>query len=357
MKYVKISVIIGLLIAAGLYLYKDAIVIKLATHMIDTNLSSDITTELEDGLHIYLCGAGSPMYDRKRSGPCTAIIAGKRVFIVDAGNSSSKNLSLGRVPIANIEGVFLTHFHSDHIDGLGELIMQRWVTSGASSSLPVYGPVGVETVVAGFNQAYQHDDAYRIAHHGEIILPPQGSDAVANVLEVGNNNGDGVVYKSNGLKIRAFEVDHHPVAPALGYRFDYKGRSLVISGDTVKSATVAQFAQHVDVLLHEALSKDLVMLINQRANVLGQQSIAAISKDIIDYHTTPIEAAQIAQEAMVGHLVLHHIVPPLPIKPLETIFLKGVNEVYSGVVTIGKDGTFISLPAQSEEINVNELLW
>ena len=357
MKTVKFIALGLVLIVAVLFFSKEAITLKIMQRTIDKNLTSNLLTSLPDGLHVYLCGAGSPMMDVKRSGPCTAIIADKKVFIVDTGSSASKVLQQGRVPLANIEAVFLTHFHSDHIDGLGELIMQRWANGAHTTPLPVIAPQGVEKVVEGFNQAYFFDDGYRIAHHTPKVMPPSGSNAVAEAFAVPVAGEGQLVYQQDGLTVTAFKVDHHPVSPAVGYKFEYKGRAVVISGDTVKSANVAQFAQGADLLLHEALSKKLVMLINERVKQTDRDNIAKITQDILDYHTTPVEAAQTAQQAKVRHLVLHHIVPPLPISTLEDIFVEGVDEAYSGEVTLGKDGTFFSLPANSKEIKVQELIW
>lgn len=357
MKFFKYIVLCVAVIFAGVFLGRDAITLKLMERTLDKNLAESLVTDLPDGLHVYLCGAGSPMVDLKRSGPCTAIIVGDEVFVVDTGSSATKVLQQGRVPLGNIEGVFLTHFHSDHIDGLGELIMQRWANGQRTDALPVIAPHGVQRVVKGFNLSYFLDDGYRIAHHSEKIMPPTGSNAEAVPFKVPMKGEGLVVFEKDELKVTAFQVDHRPVAPAVGYRFDYKGRSVVISGDTVKSAIVAKFATDTDVLIHEALSKELVNMINNRAAQIGRNNIATIAHDILDYHTTPVEAAETAQEAQVGHLLFNHIVPPLPIQPLENVFVKGVDEVFDGEFTIGKDGTFVTLPANSKEIKIEELIW
>lgn len=357
MKTVKFIALGLLLIAGVLFFSKEAITLKIMQSTINKNLTSNLLTSLPDGLHVYLCGAGSPMMDVKRSGPCTAVIAGDKIFIVDTGSSAVKVLQQGHLPLGDIEAVFLTHFHSDHIDGLGELVMQRWANGAHTIPLAVIAPEGVERVVDGFNQAYMLDDNYRIAHHGAETMPPTGSNAVAQAFALPRPGQAKVVFQQDGLTVTAFKVQHEPVSPAVGYKFEYEGRSVVISGDTVKSTNIAKFAAGVDVLLHEALSKELVMLINQRAKAVGRDNIAKITHDILDYHSTPVEAAETAQQAKVRHLVLHHIAPPLPISTLENIFLKGVDQAYLGDFTLGKDGTFISLPAQSKQILVEELIW
>ena len=167
-----------------------------------------------------------------RGGPCTMIAAGDRYYLIDAGIDAARNLRLWRIPLEKIAGVLLTHFHSDHIAELGEMRLQTWV-AGRKTPLPVYGPPGIERVVAGFNEAYALDAGYRTAHHGAKMLPP---DAVAMIAKpVAFPWSDrALVLKQDGLKITAIRVHHDPAKPAYGYRFDYQGRSIVVSGDTAR---------------------------------------------------------------------------------------------------------------------------
>ena len=129
-------------------------------------------------------------------------------------------------PMTELRGTFLTHLHSDHLDGLGEMMLQAWIAGGRSSPLPIYGPEGTERVVAGFMEAYDIDRGFRIAHHGPEVARPGGFGGEARVI------ADGVVYEQGGVTIRTIAVDHAPVDPALAFRIDYRGRSIVISGDT-----------------------------------------------------------------------------------------------------------------------------
>jgi ribonuclease Z len=164
------------------------------------------------------------------------------------------------------------------------------------------------------------------------------------------------VLERAGLVITAFRVDHAPIDPALGYRFDYAGRSVVVSGDTRKSANLQRVAQGVDLLVHDALSDELVGNITRAARAQGRANLVQITTDILDYHASPVEAAEIARDGGAGHLLYYHVVPPLPLRPLREAFLDGVDEVYPGPVTLGLDGTFVSLPAGSDVIDVRELL-
>ena len=129
------------------------------------HMSADVMADLEDGLHVILCGTGSPMPDPSRKGPCTAVIAGERLFVVDVGAGAARNFGPMGLSSARTEAILLTHFHSDHINGLGDYLIQRWANSGASEPLPVYGPTGVETLVDALNTVYAFDRDYRISHH------------------------------------------------------------------------------------------------------------------------------------------------------------------------------------------------
>jgi len=347
-----LALVVGLLS----WTFRKTIAVRLMQRVVTANLESNLIDELPDGPHVALCGAGSPLPDADRSGPCVAVIAGKRLFIVDAGSGASRILARSRIPQGKIDAIFLTHFHSDHIDGLGELLLQRWAGSGRAQPAPVYGGPGVEQVVAGFNTAYAQDVDYRVAHHGPQIMPRGGAGATANPIAVPPVGVAQTVLSEGDLTVTAFRVDHTPVTPALGYRFDYKDRSAVISGDTVKTANVQKFAQGVDLLIHEALSPELVAVIHRAAESAGNSRLAKITADIVGYHTSPREAAEIARDAKVGYLLYYHIVPPLPLKPLEEVFLEGTGDIYDGPITLGRDGTLITMPAGSSEIEQRDLL-
>jgi len=229
------------------------------------------------------------------------------------------------------------------------MAMLRWVTGNHSSPLPVYGPDGVAEVVAGFNQAYARDSVHRTDHHGAEVVPPSGAgmSAVSFALPVAGESL--TVYANDDLQVEMISADHFPITPAVAYKFTYKGRSLLISGDTVKSPAIEKHSAGVDLLVHEALSTKLVRLMAESAARTGNPMREKIFNDIHDYHTTPLEAAEIARDADVGHLVYYHVVPPLIAPGMEAIWLEGVGDVFSDF-TLGEDGTSVSLPANSSEI-------
>lgn len=352
---IAVLALTAVVLAIG-FVFRRPLALRAMERVVTANMETSTLDELGDGLHVALCGAGSPLPDPQRSGPCVALVAGGHLYVVDAGSGASRMLARMRLPQGQVEAVLLTHFHSDHIDGLGELMLQRWANGSHPDPLPVYGPPGVQEVVAGFDLAYMQDARYRVAHHGEAVLPPSGAGGVARAFEVPPPGERSVVLDRDGLVVSVFQVDHRPVEPAVGYRFDYKGRSVVLSGDTRRSDSVVAAARGVDVLVHEALSPELVAILNRAARAAGRDNLAKITADIVSYHTTPVEAAEIARDAGARYLLLYHIVPPLPLPPLEEEFVEGVAEVYDGPVRVGRDGDLVSLPAGSRAIEVERLL-
>jgi ribonuclease Z len=229
-------------------------------------------------------------------------------------------------------------------------MLQRWVGGARKEPVPVHGPPGVEVIVSAFNAAYTPDRGYRIAHHGMAVAPPAGFGGSPKAFALGDARAETIVLDSEGLKIAAFRVDHSPVEPAVGYVFTYKGRKLVISGDTNANANVEAAAKGADLLIHEALAPNLVAIVRDAAKEAGRQNIAKIMHDIIDYHTTPEQAAAIAERAGVGYLLLHHIAPALPLGALEGPFLGKARSLYRGPIRVGRDGDLVSLPAGSKSI-------
>jgi len=355
MKRVFTGLLVLLLLAAGgAYAVRGKLAIRLMERRLAVGMSTNVIAGLPDGLHVAVCGSGGPFPDGDRGAPCTAVIAGKRLFIVDTGEAAGR--TLGRMGLGGDSVVLLTHFHSDHIDGLGNVALQRWAGGNLATPLTLYGPPGVEQIAAGFTAAYVQDSSYRTAHHGAAVAPPSGAGIQAHSFALPEGQDSVVMLDEDGVKITAFKVDHGPVEPAVGYRFDYKGRSLVISGDTAPSPVVARLARGADLLVHEALSPELVGLIHDAAVTAGNPRRAKIMNDILNYHTSPHDAAGIARAAGVKALLLNHIVPPLPLRALEGPFLGDAREVFTGPLWIARDGDLVSLPAGSTDITKTRLI-
>ena len=319
-------------------------------------MTSNPLADLEDGLHVILIGTGSPLPDPRRAGPSTAILAGNALYIVDSGGGSVRSMGELRVPAGRVEAVFLTHLHSDHIDGLGELGLQRWAGGGRDTPLQIYGPEGTQALAEGLNAGYTPDSRFRIAHHGEDVVPPGGYGMQAKTLTLAEGEDHSIALQTEGgLTVTVFRVNHDPVSPAFGYRFDYKGRSVTLSGDTAYDLRIAEIGKDTDLLIHEALNRDMVGVIENELTIAGNKRLAKIMADIPSYHASPVEAAQTAQEANAGMLIISHIVPAVPAPALYPYFLKDTDKAYDGPIVMGEDGMMFSLPANSDAIKRTRL--
>jgi len=317
--------VVLLLVLGAAFIFQRQIGMMLTKAYVERSFHNQLLPTLQDGLHAGLCGSGTPMPDPTRAGPCVVVIAGKHVYVVDVGEGSPRKLALMGV--------------------------------APTDPVPVIGPQGVESVVNGFNAAYALDKTYRIAHHGEATMPPSGQGGVARPFTlVAGSDASQVVLQQDGLTITAFAVRHAPVFPAAGYRFDYGGRSIVISGDTAPSPVLAKYSQDVDVLFHEGLQAAMVSVLHDAAVRNNRPGVAKIAADIPSYHTTPEDAARIAQQAGVRQLVFYHTFPPLPFAYLNAAFLGDAPKIFHGPITVGKDGLLVSLPAGGTSIAMRELL-
>ena len=344
-------VVLAAVAVAAFQLLRPQIAERAFARGVDRNVGVDRSADLPDGLHVYLCGTGSPMPDIARAGPCVGVLAGRDGFIFDAGSGSVRKLSRMGFPTDRLQGAYLTHLHSDHIDGLGELMLQAWIAGQRDQPLPVSGPRGTRKVVEAFNTAYEIDRGYRIAHHGTEVANPSGFGAEpSEIILPAGPGGREVVYSANGVTITAIRVEHAPVEPAFGYRIDYKDRSVSLSGDTIYHPGFVAASQGVDLMLHEALDPEMVTRMAAAFAARGNDAGATIFHDILDYHATPEDGARAAAEAGAGELIYYHIVPPLPAPLLNRMWLGDSKSHFDGPMRVGEDGMLVSLPAGSDDV-------
>ena len=303
----------------------------------------------EDALSAVVCGSRSPL-----PGPgaqaCILVKAGNDIYVVDIGDGSAANIREWNIPYNQVRAVLFTHLHSDHISDLADFHLGSWINENRESKLNVFGPKGVDLVTEGFEKAYQLDYQYRHDHHGNEIAPI----AVAGFNPVSIDAGQNVVLNKNSLKITVFEVSHNPIKPAFGYRFDYKDRSIVISGDTSYNENLIKKSQNADVLFHDALSINIIEGIQTFMEKIGRDSAVKILEDIKEYHATTLEAAKAANEANVNHLVLYHLIPAPSNLILKNMFIRGMNDVRKEW-TLSEDGTMVILPLNSKDIIISSI--
>lgn len=279
------------------------------------------TPPAEGDLRVTLLGTGSPVPSTERFGFSTLIQAGDRNYIIDAGRGAIIRLTQAGVEAGQIDGLFLTHFHSDHILSIDDLWMTGYVPAfgGREGTFDVYGPEGVGTIVDNLRDAFQNDIDVRVAD-GEVERDTTG-------IEAHEFTEDGVIYDEDGLQVTMFEVQHDPadvIKPAKGYRIDYNGKSVLISGDTIPHENVVTYGRDVDLMLHEVAAF-------QDRTVLPQ---------VISHHTTPDQAGEIFAEAQPELAVYTHIVNGIPGK-VEGIsdeeMIDRTRENYDGEVLLGED--------------------
>ena len=312
------------------------------------NLTVNATPFLdeEDTLKVVVCGSRSPLPAPGRAEACILVEAGDDIYIFDMGNGSAVNLQQYQIPWSNVKGIFITHMHSDHMADLPDAHLASWI-QGRKSPLKVYGPKGINLVTKGFELAYSADYQYRNEHHGDEILPLDIAGYEA--IEISNN--EYIENDTAGMEILPFAVNHHPVNHAFGFKIAYKGRTLVISGDTINDGSVQKYSKDIDLLIHSAISLDIVERLRSVAPIPQMDKIFL---DIQDYHTPINQAGEIARDANVKHLLIYHAIPSPNNKIMEKVFYRPLKGIYKDF-TASVDGTRIILPIGTKEILIDEI--
>jgi len=300
----------------------------------------------EDTLKVVVCGSRSPLPSPGRAESCVLVEAGDDIYIFDLGNGSVNNLTQYQVPWPNVKAVLITHMHSDHMADLPDAHLQSWI-QGRTSPLKVYGPEGINLVTKGFELAYSADYQYRNEHHGDDMLPM--SIAGFNAIQIINNQF--IPNDTPGLEILPFVVDHYPVNSAFGFKISYKGRTVVISGDTIHDGSVQKYSQDADLLVHSAISIDIVERMRGIAPIPQMDKILF---DIQDYHTSIEEAGEIARDANVEHLLIYHSIPTPRNALMERVFFRPIEGVFENY-SLSDDGTRVIMPVGNDDIFIDEI--
>ena len=298
----------------------------------------------EDTLKVLVCGSRSPLPSPGRAESCVLVEAGDDIYIFDLGNGSVNNLTQYQVPWPNVKAVLITHMHSDHMADLPDAHLQSWI-QGRTSPLKVYGPEGINLVTKGFELAYSADYQYRNEHHGDDMLPM--SIAGFNAIQIINNQF--IPNDTPGLEILPFVVDHYPVNSAFGFKISYKDRTVVISGDTIHDGSVQKYSQDVDLLVHSAISIDIVERMRGIAPIPQMDKILF---DIQDYHTSIEEAGEIARDANVEHLLIYHSIPTPRNALMERVFFRPIEGVFENY-SLSDDGTRVIMPVGNDDIFID----
>lgn len=277
-------------------------------------------------LRVTLLGTGTPLPRIDRFGPATLVEAGSEKLLVDCGRGCAMRLFERRVPLRDVR-LFLTHLHSDHVSGIADLWLTGWLPPPVlhaggrldnRAPLWVRGPLGTTRLMRGLREAFEPDITMRMAQEK---LPPISSD----VGEI----APGVVYEAGGVRVSAFAVDHgEHLRPALGYRVDFQGRSVVVSGDTRYSGELVKHAAGADVIVHE---------VAMASKVLADSPAA---RQVLAVHTSPQEAGRIFSATRPRLAVYTHFAVAGgvgPTAPSVGDLIAATRETYSGPLEVGED--------------------
>ena len=282
-------------------------------------------------LAVTLLGTGYPLPRIDRFGPSTLVRAGDQILVFDCGRGTSQRLWQLGVPLGEVSALFLTHLHSDHTVGIADLWLTGWLAGPSghrAGPFVVLGPPGTRAMMEHLEQAYAADIRIRTA---EAKLPPRGVAISATEI------GQGVVYRQGGVTVTAFTVDHGKwVEHALGYRVDYAGHSVVISGDTRFNENLIRFATGTDVLVHEvALARPELL------------SLSPAARPILNHHTSPEEAGTVFARARPRLAVYTHIVllttDARVAAPSVADLVARTRTTYAGPLQVGDDLTTIDI--------------
>lgn len=274
-------------------------------------------------LTITLLGTGNPIPDALRAGPSTLVTGTGTAVLVDCGRGVVQRLvAAGYLP-PMLDAVLVTHLHSDHITDLNDVITTHWIMTMQPTTLRLYGPPGLRTVVEAILASLAPDIGYRLAHHDDLTWEPR-----LDVIEV--EAGDS--FEIGAATVTVGRTNHFPVEPAIGFRFDQADASVVIAGDSVPCEGLDKLCAGADAYVQTVIRDDLVKLIPFPR-----------LQDILDYHSSVTDAAQTATKAGVGTLVLTHYVPaPAPDSLGEWVAIAA--EHFSGPIVAGDDLTTVTVP-------------
>lgn len=335
---IAISLIV-LLIAGGI-IYINANQDKILERIVTTQMEEMAVMQEKllgekEGIRVITVGTATPL-PSERAQTCTAVFVNGHFFVFDVGDGAVGKMEQFNLPLPELDAVFITHYHSDHYIDLPYLINRSW-QMGRASDLEVYGPLGTDTIIHSIHGLLAIENGHRVAHHGTEIMNDKYAGAIPHEIAMENNSSK-VVYEQDGIKITAFDVGHEPVTPDFGFKIEYNGKSVVLSGDTDKNENVRKHSEGADLLVHEALLKDVILQISKLQKKLGNSRNEKIMYDITDYHATPAEAAEIAKEAGVKILVLNHLGPVPDNRILKRRFLKGLDKIFDGEIHLAEDG-------------------
>lgn len=281
-------------------------------------------------MKITLLGTGSPLPDPNRAGPSTLVQCGDQHIVVDCGRGAVMRLLAAGVLPGMVSTVLITHLHSDHITDLNDLVTTRWIMMPVNIPLRVIGPKGTRAVVDAMLGMLGPDQSYRMGHHEDLRT---AGPLTVDVTEV----SPGEELAIGTVAVSTHATDHRPVEPSIGYRIAADDRVAALAGDTIPCAGLDDLCMDADVYVQTVIREDLVA---QLASMLPNSQRLL---DILNYHSTVVQAAETASRNRVGTLVLTHYVPALQ-PGAEEEWRAIAARHFSGPIVLGPDLTSVEIP-------------
>ena len=267
----------------------------------------------EIGVTLLGTGGGPPVRP-DRAGIATLVEVGGDSFLFDAGRSCMERLVRAGLPMDAVSKLFITHLHSDHVIDIPDLMLSPWSAPSARKvPFEVWGPRGTRDMMLHLQKAFTFD--IRMRRDEDEQASPEGIKVIAHDIR------EGTIYEANGVRVSAFLVDHGPVKPAFGFRVDYAGHSVALSGDTRPSDNLVKHCQGVDVLIHEAVDAEAFRRLNPSERLF---------QAVLNHHTTPEQAADIFKRTSPRLAVFSHSAGTPSI-------VNQTRKFYSGRVEMGED--------------------
>ena len=267
---------------------------------------------------------GGPRMEKGLSwSTCSVIEVEGHPYIVDCGLGVTRQFVEAGYSLSQVDNIFITHHHSDHNLEFGPLVHTLW-TSGTSDSVAVYGPEGTQNLLDGFLKSLEIDINVRIEDEKQRDL--------ASIIKV-SEISEGIVMEDERVKVTALKVVHGLLENCFAFKFETKDKKVIFSGDTIYFPPLIEFSKDADLLVHE-------VMLERGINVLAER-LKKVKPNLIDHlmisHTTAEDAAKLAKEANVKHMVFNHYVPHIPKEFPNSEFVDAAKRVWDGRITAGYD--------------------
>ncbi|MFC7401338.1 MBL fold metallo-hydrolase [Citricoccus sp. GCM10030269] len=318
--------------------------------------SSD--TVPDTGMHLITLGtAAGPAIRGPRHGIASAVVVDGQHYLVDFGLGMPRQAADSGLTGNTLRQGFVTHLHSDHISELAAYMLYNWDTpvQGVTSRVGIMGPgrarlpkdiravvtppqTGMSDVIDHLLKANAYDVNIRTTDEARIPLNELFEGVDIDLPKQPKADPDRhpvpemdpfTVYEDDRVRVQATLVDHLPVFPSFGFRFESEHGVIAFSGDTAENSNVARLSRDADILVHEVVNMDFYR---------DQDYTEEFLHHLESSHTTPEGIGRIAAEAGAKSVVVSHMAGVF-----SDADVAGIEEAYGGPYTLAADRQLFSV--------------